>query len=438
MVLTLITWALLITLGILAYLSLRHPGYAFALVTATYAVEHILLQGRSGLPIRPAHANIGMGLVCLAAIAFAYQKGKLRNFQLKSNDLWGFALISLAGLSLIWSPDIEVGYGRLKSAFPYFMLFAVFAPLCLYPSQQIKRFMGGIVLIGGITCLGLSISEMYGRSVRIETLEGQSVSLNPLASGAFGAYTAICSLFFIYSRSLSRIAKVGMYVTVALGIYVIAQSGSRGQFVAFVISTLIWLPIAAGVVAKRSTVIAIIMAAVASISAFILFEHLGFSQRIQSDSVVNSVGGRLEMATTLVSVAWSKGVFHVLFGLGNSAAFHYVGYYPHIVPLEILAEEGVLGGLLFVAFVATVFGRARMALLLPTLGAESRLGICLMACLFTVEVILCLKQGSLLGSMPMFSFGMALVYSLKGMFLPVPEVSTAPLRRYGSAAVRRS
>ncbi|HNK51686.1 MAG TPA: hypothetical protein PKX75_21965, partial [Nitrospira sp.] len=67
--------------------------------------------------------------------------------------------------------------------------------------------------------------------------------------------------------------------------------------------------------------------------------------RWSESKMVSDLDGRWEMAAKLLSAWWGEGPATIFGGLGNSAAFdpHIVGFYPHILPLEILAEEGVLG-----------------------------------------------------------------------------------------------
>ncbi|MCR9295906.1 MAG: hypothetical protein NXI32_24590 [bacterium] len=250
------------------------------------------------------------------------------------------------------------------------------------------------------------------------------MNLNPLAAGSYGAYTAICGMFLIYKSSLAGWWKFLMYGVVALGIFVIAQSGSRGQLLGFVITSAVWLPVTAGAVARKSVVIALVVTVVAAVAAYFLFGELGWTSRIEGDQVQHSIDFRVNLATELVSTCWSKGIFYVLFGLGNSASYSLIGSYPHLVPLEILAEEGFIGFGLFLSFIIVVFRQLQVAILDSRISRDDRTALCLLACLFTFELLLCLKQGSLMGSTALFSFGLGLTYALKTVGMQFPITAT--------------
>jgi len=71
------------------------------------------------------------------------------------------------------------------------------------------------------------------------------------------------------------------------------------------------------------------------------------SPRWTSAQFNEAAGSRLTAALQLLSYTMANPVT-LLVGLGNSSAFHFVGIYPHITGLEVLAEEGLLGSGLYV------------------------------------------------------------------------------------------
>jgi hypothetical protein len=95
-----------------------------------------------------------------------------------------------------------------------------------------------------------------------------------------------------------------------------------------------------------------------------------------------------------------------LFGLGNSASFSpdIIGRYPHMVPLEVLGEEGVLGLALFVAIVLLSIRYAMRLSSLKVLSQDvKRVYAANFGCL-VFTLLLSLKQGSLINSSMIFLF----------------------------------
>ena len=75
-----------------------------------------------------------------------------------------------------------------------------------------------------------------------------------------------------------------------------------------------------------------------------------------------------------------------------------MGFYPHNVPVEILAEEGLLGICLYLGFCFAVLFRAGRLIFSEYLEQDTRVNLGVLLALFCFEGILTLKQGSLLGS----------------------------------------
>ena len=100
----------------------------------------------------------------------------------------------------------------------------------------------------------------------------------------------------------------------------------------------------------------------------------------------------------------------LVFGLGNSASYdpHILGFYPHFVPLEVLAEEGLIG---FGLYLAILFCSMRSCLrCFRSIANEPRerllLGGIVGLCMFTL--LLSFKQGSLLGNVEFFMLSIIL------------------------------
>lgn len=122
-----------------------------------------------------------------------------------------------------------------------------------------------------------------------------------------------------------------------------------------------------------------------------------------------AMSGRFDNAILLVQLCY-RSVETIIFGLGNSAASdpRILGIYPHFVPLEILAEEGLIG---FALFGLVLYSTARNAFechsQLNTTSVDRKVFAALLA-LFLFTSLLSLKQGSLLGNLEPFMFAIIL------------------------------
>ncbi len=121
------------------------------------------------------------------------------------------------------------------------------------------------------------------------------------------------------------------------------------------------------------------------------------------------VSGRLSNALFLVRLAYSSSET-ILFGLGNSASYdqRILGIYPHFIPLEILAEEGLIGFALYLLIyyctVRSVLRSFRIVAHYP----KERLLLGALVGLYLFMSILSLKQGSLLLNLEPFMLGIIL------------------------------
>jgi hypothetical protein len=160
------------------------------------------------------------------------------------------------------------------------------------------------------------------------------------------------------------------------------------------------------------------------------------SVRWSSASMRDSQFGRFSMASELIGETYSAGPFAWLFGIGNSTSFKFFNTYPHVVPGEIIAEEGIVGFIFFMGCVLTAGVPGFRVLRLKSCTRMTRVNLGAMMSLFTFQLILSFKQGSMLGSVGLFS--MALCIGLvserilatkrreKRVSMPMPHLHSLP------------
>ncbi len=112
------------------------------------------------------------------------------------------------------------------------------------------------------------------------------------------------------------------------------------------------------------------------------------------------------MAQALLGAAFSK-PGSILFGIGNSSSFQILGIYPHITALEVIAEEGMVGAILYLSILGVAL-RSIIRLSRSVADQAARNTLAVLAALFCFELILTWKQGSLLSSFYVFGYAIIL------------------------------
>lgn len=97
----------------------------------------------------------------------------------------------------------------------------------------------------------------------------------------------------------------------------------------------------------------------------------------------------------------------MLFGLGTSYSFTLFGSYCHVVPAEIFGELGVVGLSIFILFVVASYSTGVNYIRDKRVPRQVRVTLGLLLCMFTLDFILCFKQGYYLGSTLIFLLGIS-------------------------------
>jgi hypothetical protein len=200
--------------------------------------------------------------------------------------------------------------------------------------------------------------------------------------------------------------KIILVALIPIGLAVIIRSQSRGQLGAAAMAAAIgWLLVSRKALGTRLFSLGIASVLLGLIGWWVWDLLPVDPQRWTGNLAESDAQGRLDMAKALLGHAASS-AGSLVFGLGNSSSYHYVGIYPHITPLEVLAEEGLLGLAIYSAVIVTTFTSAA-----KLFGAKSdpgasghRVMAAAVMSLFLFELMLSMKQGSLLSSTYVFAY----------------------------------
>lgn len=391
-----------------AFRSLLQPGVALALMWSLYPAEQLLQQGHAIFIKASSTVNFLFTGVCILAVLNSLRLGKYRGWRVPPEARYCFGIFATAYFSYIWSISPSTSLVHLSAHLPYIIAFILIAPLCITDEKQLRLAINTTVFMGAAILVGHAFSGYGSRGLQLTVVGGEAVEGNPLAVASYGGYVGICALFSVYGRKFSPLValKVAIFFLAA---FVIIKSSTRGQLIALVAVSFVWLPIIARATLKRSTIVAILgSAAIAGIAFYIFNNVLLGTGRWRAVHLDGASSGRLEMAIALLEYWAGEGPLAWLVGTGNSSSYKIVGFYPHNVPVEILAEEGLVGFGFFLAFVFAVMFRSGKMMFSEHLQAESRVNLGILLAMFCFDGILSLKQGSMLNSPQLFGAGMAI------------------------------
>ncbi|TWU47574.1 hypothetical protein Poly51_53740 [Rubripirellula tenax] len=382
----------------LAYKSKDRMGYALGLMWSMYAWEQLLQQGNSFLLQRSSFINIGLTLLAIGAVLLAYPRGELKYFRFQMPHLTVICLLTLAVASSLWTVSPRDTEEQLITAAPYLFAFVIVCPFLAQNPKAVNDAITVTIYFGALVLVGLLFSNFGVRGVVLAKVAGVEIEGNPLATASYAGIVAICSGFSVYNDRSNKVLMLVKLAIIILALWTVVRSGSRGQMIALVVSTLLMLPLSAKLTVKRSTVIPLLTIAVFCLGAIFAIDYFSLSARWRWESIDGARHGRFQMVARLLEFWADRGPFTWIGGLGSSSSFKIVGFYPHCVPAEVLAELGLVGFGLLGLFVYGVTNRGLSFLKSTSIDPSTRLVIGTLFTMFFFDGLLALKQGSLLGS----------------------------------------
>lgn len=407
-------------IGLLAYgsicfflivVSLKHPAVAIAGVLCMFGLEQWGQATTRFFAQHQSATNLLMGGILLFALTIQFIRKGLDLFE--GYPLVGWLTIAFflyAFTSTQWAPRPDLSLNLWASRWPYLVTVVLLCPLLITEAQDIRAANAGLALIGGLLAvLLLFFVKWESRRIVLDSTLG-----NPLAIAAMaGLVVVILILADPWPRSAIWFPLKWAFVALALAL--IVRSGSRGQLLGVLVACLLCWPISRGLRnVKQFAVLAVVVLFIGVSISWTMQEFWGQEVasgkgRWNEHSAQQDVSGRIDNALLMVEIA-AESPTSLLFGLGNSAAYdrRILGIYPHFLPLEVLAEEGVFGFVLYgVIFVLTLRSCHR-GFQLSQGDSNLRMLLGGLLGMYLFMVILSLKQGSLLVNLEPFMLGIGL------------------------------
>jgi len=375
----------------------RYPGAACGYVLAGMALEQcaqafVPLANRQDTLCN--YLTAGTVLVGLGARILQDRAALPR---LRTTSLWVLGLLGYCYLTAAWSIFPATTIAALNRAVPYLVTFVGAAPLLIRSEKDLQACLVTLLFstLGALALL-LLFAEWGGRGVM---LPGRQFESNPLALAESAGCLLIVTAFSPLRTDKSRLLGIALLGTALIvTTLVFLRTAARGQVLAALGATVAfsvrqrgggWLVLALGLGGLLAY-------------GFMPEEVAKNAERWDPEQMRSAVdAGRVHEAERLLTFWSHSSLTHQVLGLGHASAQdpRLLGNYPHVVPVEVLAEEGFVGAFLFALAVgvgATTCFRA-----LRNASTATRRILAATTALLAFEFVLIWKQGSLLGASPL-------------------------------------
>lgn len=402
----------------------RQPAAAVGAVLCTYGLEQWSQSQSSFFWMHQTLTNFVTAAVLIVAIALRVPRGKSL-FAPITREYWAMVGIYLwALMSITWSIIPDESWNQFAKEFKYSFVFGFLLPLAISDRHDLKVTLYTLLTMGfGLSLMLLMSANWQGRGIAFQTGAGiGGVGMgegNPLAIATLGGQVALAAMLMNF-RGVAKFWSIFRYAIIGVGFALAVKSGSRGQAVAVVIAALAFLPYSRRFKDLSSFLsFALTMVFVGGV-LLLVFEQLtrGVAVIGQSDSTDRwswagfmeaYSDGRINTSLRLLGAWLVAGPHRWLVGLGSSGSFDpdIIGFYPHVVFVEVLGELGLIGWLLL--WLVPIYATQNLKELWRYVkdDPQERGMIATVGGLLLFDIVLSFKQGSLLGQGS--TFGLACI-----------------------------
>ena len=392
--------------------SVRKPSFALGAFLCMFGLEQWGAAKIGFVASNGSFTNYLAATIVIIALGVKVLRG--RSFRLVTGpvQLLSVALYAYAIVTLLWTPAYDVAVTEWRGQAPYLLISVLVLPLLVQDVEEAAEGIHATLIAGGILCACLAFFVNWGyRSIESEVSGSGDIQL-PLAIAQLGAFVFVLAVIYMPWRGLYAVLTLAL---IAVSVLLVIKTGSRGQLVAMMASAFLFLPLARGWSMSRGYIAALVLVAVVAGGIWMMPPDLAGilpadqDTRFDTDRAVVDYSERIENARHLFDLYTSSSILELLFGLGNSASFSpaILGYYPHIVPIEILCELGIVG---FSIFLIIVILTIRVVVRFISNAAElrgdtaSRRVVASLCALAVIEFLLAFKEGSLVRDVNLLLF----------------------------------
>ena len=308
------------------------------------------------------------------------------------------ALYLFAFVSSSWSPAFDKALDIWAFQAPFLILMIVVTPMVISSTRDLGGvFFAYLLFAAPLALLLLLTVEWWGRYLVIEGLKSP-FDANPNAIGNVGILIFMLSMVLEVDKSLHynlhKIWRLIRWPLLLLGVALAIKAQSRGQLLAAGLAVLFAYWSKTERKDPKLVLGLTLFLGLVALAFTLIFESvIEDTERWSVEKMTADALLRFDASVVMLN-AWSQDIVALMIGLGSAAAYSYTGLYVHVIPVEILTEQGVLGFTLFAAIIVLTLANVRKVLQRTEAGVEKSYFICLVG-YFLIELVLCFKQGSL-------------------------------------------
>lgn len=307
------------------------------------------------------HIDITLLFLCLSFLVFLYRILKC-SFKVKIPRTLAISalLFLLLGICLIGcllhTQSIQYGFDKTMR-FVFLTGWAFFGAVFLISDfQSIKRFSLAIVAVSATMAIYALLSHLTTGQIGFVTAFGSNYIALARACG-LGLFA---NLLFLLPTEERPFIKFCLWIIATLQLYAMLSAGARGPVLSFILSLFLFFVLSIKIFpwpkidrfALRLFVLAILAAIVLTMVGQKLFPTLVFRMRVLLTEVGSSAAMRIDLCRAALyqfarSPIWGAGTGQ----FGMAVTGQDIRLYPHNIILELAAETGILGVLVFVTMI---------------------------------------------------------------------------------------
>ncbi len=398
-------------MGCLVLAAFRRHAVVLAAILCLFAFEQWAQANSFFFVTHSKLTNYTTGTILLLGLALAVVSGK-RVFAGYPTVGWlSLALYAFALASVSWSVYRSGTIDQWRQTWPYIVTVMGLCPLLIVHPQDLRVGFLATVAMGSVVLVLLFFTtEHVGRDIVLTGGTVRGKGGNPLAVASLAGHVVLISVLMNF-RGAGRVWQILRWVVVAIGLVLAIKSGSRGQLFAMMVAMLVFLPVSRRVTSWKGFLATSVAVAVVGALIVWLYGQFATSGRWEWGSMFEAYRTtRAEMVKALMGQWLSSSPVRWLIGLGNSASFDpgIVGSYPHVVLIEVLCEEGMIGFGLFCAVIVLAIRSIVRVYRVAAPYADARGVLAALGALFFFQLLLSFKQGSMLKDTYLFAFAIML------------------------------
>lgn len=392
----------------------KNHHVAVGLIIVVYLLDQFFESNSGFFSARSHLVNLSvLVLVVLGSFrSFALQglaKREQVNAVFLSSSVFLYALITA-----VWASNDGWLIERTVSSLPYVLVYMLFASFVVRSLEDSEKSIIGVISIGAaVFVVLLSSGSLASGAIYnpyIESIYGDARQLNYLAVGQSAAYVALAAALgpLLFRSKLGVV--ISLFVVLA-GIFISFQSGARGQTLMLVITLLLFLPFRSSKsLSKPISAILFGLLFLFLISGLVDYSSIINLEGTRWSASLAEAGGWRYQASADALTAWVDGaILYQFIGFGSGYLKLEFGYYPHVLVVELLVEQGIVGLALFL-YILYRFSKASMYLIVSSAG-KSRFRRSVLPYIsfvfFTFGISF--KQGTLFDWAELFLFGSILL-----------------------------